>query len=55
MSIILSKYWNYNEISYYFIFNFDFQYKPKVIIMLNSMLPLVRIMNTMKINQYKFY
>ncbi len=36
-----------------FICNFDFQYKPKATIMLNSMLPLVRIMNIMKTNNVK--
>jgi hypothetical protein len=38
-----------------YFFNFDFQYKPKTTIVLNSMLPLVGVMNIMKINQYQIY
>jgi hypothetical protein len=41
------------NIIYYFIYNFDFQCKSKATIMLNSMLPLVGIMNIIKINQYQ--
>jgi hypothetical protein len=33
-----------------YIFNFDFQYKPKTTIILNSMLSLVGIMNIMQFN-----
>jgi hypothetical protein len=46
---------NYNGFSYWFIYNFDFQYKPKIAIVLNSMLPLVGIMNIMKVNQCQIY
>jgi len=45
--------YNYNQISYWFICKFDFQYKPKGTNMLNLLLPLVGIMNIMKINQYQ--
>jgi hypothetical protein len=41
---------NYNGFSYWFIYNFDLQHKPKTAIILNSILPLVGIMNIMKIN-----
>jgi hypothetical protein len=46
---------NNNGFSYWFIYNFDFQYKPKTAIILNSMLPFVGIMNIMKINQCQIY
>jgi hypothetical protein len=46
---------NYNGFSYWFIYNFDLQYKPKIAIVLNSMLPLVGIMNILKINQCQIY
>jgi hypothetical protein len=46
---------NYNGISYWFICNYDVQYKPKAIIMLNLVLPLVGIMNIVKINQYQIH
>jgi hypothetical protein len=36
-------------------YNSDFQYKPEIAIILNSILQLVEIMNIMKINQCQIY
>jgi len=47
----LIKICNYNGIFIILLFYFDFQYKTKSIIML----PLVGVMNIMKINQYKIH
>jgi hypothetical protein len=50
---LIIQFLNYNEISYWFICKFDFQYKSKATIMLYLVLPLVGIMKIMKINQYQ--
>jgi len=47
----LIKNCNYNGIFINLLIYFDFQYKKKSIIML----PLVGVMNIMKINQYKIH
>jgi len=47
VNLLYLVYFFNNEISFLILF----QYKPKVIIMLNLVLPFVRIMNIMIINQ----